>query len=83
MTASSYASNPDALRALVRPDAVHRDLYISEELYELELERLWRNTWIYMGHDSQVPKPGDFYTADIAGSPLVMLRAATGKSACS
>lgn len=49
-------------------------MYISEELYELETERLWRNTWIYMGHDSQVPEPGDFYTADIAGSPLVMLR---------
>ena len=79
MTVRSYASNPETLQALVRPDAVHRDLYISEELYELELERLWRNTWIYMGHDSQVPKPGDFYTADIAGSPLVMLRGRDGE----
>ena len=79
MTARTYASNPEALRALVRPDAVHRDLYISEELYELELERLWRNTWIYMGHDSQVPNPGDFHTADIAGSPLVMLRGRDGE----
>ena len=78
MTGSSYASNPQALHSLVRPDAVHRDLYISDELYELELERLWRNTWIYMGHDSQVPKPGDFYTANIAGSPLVMIRGRDG-----
>jgi len=79
MTARSYAGNPEALRALVRPAAVHRDLYISEELYELELQRLWRNTWVYMGHDSQVPNPGDFYTADIAGSPLVMLRGRDAK----
>ena len=78
MTGNPYASNPEALHALVRPDAVHRDLYISEELYQLELRRLWRNTWIYMGHDSQVPNPGDFYTAHIAGSPLVMLRGRDG-----
>ncbi|WP_446831705.1 aromatic ring-hydroxylating oxygenase subunit alpha [Candidatus Foliamicus sp.] len=79
MARQSYANDPDALRALVRSDAIHRDLYISQELYELEQERLWRKAWIYMGHDSQVPEPGDFYTADIAGSPLVMLRGADGE----
>lgn len=66
------------IHALVRPDQVHRDVYLDQELFELEQRRLWRHTWIYVGHDSQVPKPGDFYTADIAGQPVVMVRAADG-----
>ena len=73
-----YRGNPDAIRALVREDEVHRDVYTDPELFALEQEHLFRNTWIYLGHDSQVPKPGDFYTADIAGRPLLMLRGGDG-----
>lgn len=73
-----YRNNPSAIRALVHEDEVHRDVYIDPELFALEQEHLFRNTWIYLGHDSQVPNPGDFYTADIAGRPLLMLRGGDG-----
>jgi hypothetical protein len=33
-----YRDDPDALRALVRDDAVHRDVYVSEEVFELEMD---------------------------------------------
>ena len=70
----SYRDQPEAIRALVREDAVHRDVYLSQELFDLEMERLWRNTWIYVGHDSQVPNVGDYYSTEIARQPLIMLR---------
>lgn len=73
-----YRNNPSAIRALVHEDEVHRDVYIDPELFALEQEHLFRNAWIYLGHDSQVPNPGDFYTADIAGRPLLMLRGGDG-----
>ena len=75
----SYRDQPEAIRALVREDAVHRDVYLSQELFDLEMERLWRNTWIYVGHDSQVPNIGDFYSTDIGRQPLIMLRDEGGK----
>jgi len=75
----SYRDQPEAIRALVREDAVHRDVYLSQELFDLEMERLWRNTWIYVGHDSQVPNIGDFYSTEIARQPLIMLRDESGK----
>ena len=75
---SKYKDDVEQIRALVRPDKVHRDVYCDPELFELERRRLWRRTWIYVGHDSQVPKPGDYYTADIAGEPAVMVRAVDG-----
>lgn len=70
----NYRGNPDAVRALVQPDRVHRDLYISQELFELEQEHFFANTWNYVGHDSQLPQPGDYITVDIAGRPLVVVR---------
>ncbi len=56
---ASYRDNPDAVRALVQADRVHRDLYTSQELFELEQEHFFANTWNYAGHESQIPKPGD------------------------
>ncbi|WP_304305848.1 aromatic ring-hydroxylating dioxygenase subunit alpha [Pseudacidovorax intermedius] len=73
-----YRDNPEAIRALVQPQQVHRDLYISPELFELEQEHFFANTWNYAGHDSQVPKPGDFITVDIAGRPLIVVRHTDG-----
>jgi benzoate/toluate 1,2-dioxygenase alpha subunit len=73
-----YRDNPRAIRSLVRPDCVHRDVYLDPELFDLEMEQLWRTTWIYVGHDSQVPNAGDFYTTQIAREPVIMLRGSDG-----
>ena len=75
---SRYRDNAAALAGLVRPDEVHADLYIDPEIFELEQERLFARTWQFVGHASQVPNAGDFYTTDIAGQPLVMIRQANG-----
>jgi len=63
---------------LVQPDRVHRDLYLSEDLFRLEQRHFFANTWNYVGHASQVPNPGDYLTVTIAGRPLVLVRQADG-----
>ena len=73
-----YREDPDALRRLVEPDCVHRDVYTDPEVFQLEMERLWSRTWIYVGHASQVPDAGDYLTADIAAKPVIMMRQADG-----
>lgn len=69
-----YRGNIEAIRALVQPDRVHRDLYLSDEIFQLEQEHFFANTWNYVGHASQIPAPGDFLTVDIAGRPLIVVR---------
>ncbi len=76
---TKYRDNSGAIRSLVRGGEVHRDVYLSPELFDLEMERLWHRAWIYVGHDSQVPKTGDYHTAEIAGQPLVMIRGPDGE----
>lgn len=70
----SYRNETSALSRLVQADQVHRDVYIDPEIFDLEMERLWSNTWVYVGHASQVPGPGDYYTTEIARQPVIMVR---------
>ena len=67
---SKYRGNRQAISALVRETEVHRDLYLDQELFELEMEHLFANTWIYVGHESQVPKVGDYYATTIGAQPV-------------
>lgn len=71
---TQYRNNPEAVRALVRPDRVHRDLYINDEIFRLEQENFFANTWNYLGHTSQIPKAGDYLTVDVGGQPLIAVR---------
>ncbi|MBL0089419.1 MAG: Rieske 2Fe-2S domain-containing protein [Ideonella sp.] len=71
---SKYQGQPDAIRALVRDTEVHKDAYIDQEVFELEMEHLFANTWVYVGHASQVPNKGDFYTTTVGTQPVVMVR---------
>ena len=64
--------------SLVRDLEVHKDLYISQELFELEATHLFANTWIYVGHASQIPQSGDYYTTTVGTQPVVMVRQADG-----
>jgi len=67
------------IAALVQPDRVHRDLYLSEEIFRLEQQHFFANTWNYVGHASQIPKPGDYLTVDIGGRPLIVVRHGDGQ----
>ncbi|WP_321942843.1 aromatic ring-hydroxylating dioxygenase subunit alpha [Paraburkholderia tropica] len=73
-----YREDAAALAALVEPDQVHRDVYLDQEIFDLEMERLFSRTWVYLGHTSQVPNAGDYVSVDVARQPLVMVREANG-----
>jgi phenylpropionate dioxygenase-like ring-hydroxylating dioxygenase large terminal subunit len=71
---SSYRGNVDAVRGLVRETEVHRDVYVDQEVFQLEMEHLFSNTWVYVGHDSHVPNPGDYFGTTIGTQPVLMVR---------
>jgi phenylpropionate dioxygenase-like ring-hydroxylating dioxygenase large terminal subunit len=67
-----------SIAALVEDDRVHRDVYLSPELFALEQQQFFAHTWLYYGHTSQVPNAGDYLAQDLAGRPLVMVRQPDG-----
>ena len=64
---------------LVEPDRVHRSCYTDPDIFQLELERIYHRTWIYVGHESAVRKPGDYLTTQIGSQPMILTRARDGK----
>lgn len=66
------------ISSLVESDRVHRDVYISEDVFEQEQRRFFAATWNFVAHASQIPKAGDYVTLDLAGRPLLVVRQADG-----
>jgi len=60
--------------------AYNRLAMTSPEILELEKQKIFQKCWLYLGHESEVTKPGDFVRRDIAGEPLFFVRSRqTGK----
>ena len=64
---------------LLRPEHVHGSLYTDQAIYQLELRKIWFRTWVYVGHESEVPKANDFVMKSIGPEPIIMTRDKTGK----
>ena len=71
-------ADPAAVKALIRPEQVHRDVYTDPEVFRLEMKHLFANTWVYVGHASQIPNPGDYLTTDIGDQPVMASRHTDG-----
>src|SRR5258708_3853392 len=67
------------LRKAVEPDRVHRSVYTDPGIFEIEMDRIFNKVWTYVGHESQVKKPGDYWTVQIGRQPMVMVRHSDGK----
>jgi phenylpropionate dioxygenase-like ring-hydroxylating dioxygenase large terminal subunit len=51
------------------------ECYTSEPFYRLEVERIFRKQWLAVGHIAQLPRVGDYFTIDLLGEMLVVVRA--------
>ena len=49
-------------------------VYNSQAFFDLEMEKIFRADWICVGHVSQVADVGDYFTLEMFGEPLVVVR---------
>src|ERR1700722_10427665 len=68
------------LQALVnwRDGLINARIFIDEEIYQLELERLFGRTWLFLAHDSMIANPGDFFSTYMGGDPVIIARQKDG-----
>jgi p-cumate 2,3-dioxygenase subunit alpha len=57
--------------------AYHRSALTSEEIYRAEIERVFNRSWLYVGHESEIPERGDFVRRTVATRPLFFVRSRT------
>ncbi len=68
----------DADRDIARASPLHARLYFSNEAYEDEKARIFACTWQVVGHVRQAQNPGDYFTFDLIGEPLLIVRGEDG-----
>lgn len=54
-------------------------IYTDPQIFEEELDKIWRNSWVIALHESELPEPLDFRTTTIAREPIVIVRGEDGK----
>jgi p-cumate 2,3-dioxygenase alpha subunit len=53
---------------------VHRSAMTSPEIYEAELQSVFESSWLYIGHEAEVPAPGDFVRRTVANRAMFLVR---------
>ena len=73
------AAEPRDWGDLVRPNQVHGSLYTDAGIFQEELRKIWFRTWVYVGHESEIPAPNDFVMKSIGPEQVIMTRDRAGK----
>src|ERR1700738_2898096 len=53
---------------------LHRSAMTSPEIHRAEIGRIFAKSWLYVGHESEIPEPGDFVRRPVGGRPVFMVR---------
>lgn len=72
------ATLDDLLAQTLQGMALPRGFYTSPELYEHDIAAFWNRSWIWVGHVSQIPEPGDYFLFDYANESIIVVRDRAG-----
>ena len=71
---SEIAASPIDYTSLVKSDRVHASLYRDPRVFDDEMERIFHRSWVFVGHESEIPRPGDFVTRTLGRQPVILAR---------
>ena len=64
--------------ALVQAEKVHGSIYSDPVIFEEELERIFHQGWVFVGHEGEVPEKGDYRSCKIGRKPVILVRGEDG-----
>ncbi len=59
--------------------ALSREFYTDPDIYQRDIERIFLKSWLYAGHQSEIPNPGDWFLFEFAGESLIVAHTMEGE----
>ncbi|MGQ0466555.1 MAG: aromatic ring-hydroxylating oxygenase subunit alpha [Sporichthyaceae bacterium] len=53
-------------------------MYTDQEIFAEEMAKIYYNTWVYVGHESEIPEPDDYVVKFIGPQSVIMTRGRDG-----
>src|ERR1700730_5072610 len=84
MRAGTQAQPTPVLRKTIKTFAagaksLPQKYFVSPEIFAEEQKEIFAKQWLLVGHQSQIPKPGDYFLTTIAGESVIVTRAQTSQ----
>ncbi len=73
------AATGDRYDRLIRRDKVHGSMYTDPAIFAEELRKIWYRTWVFVGHESEVPQPNDYVRRRLGLQDVIMTRDRDGE----
>ena len=54
-------------------------MYSSPEIYAAEVGAIFEKEWVCLGRIEEISHPGDYFTVDLVGDPLLVVRGEDGR----
>ena len=61
-----------------RGGPLQRAFYTARDVFNADLERIWRRYWLYAGHSCMLPQPGSWMTWSVGDDQVVIVRDRAG-----
>ncbi|WP_411820587.1 aromatic ring-hydroxylating dioxygenase subunit alpha [Hyphococcus formosus] len=69
-----FRSLDSSILPVEQAETLPPECYTDDDFFELEKEALFNHEWLCVGRESWVENPGDYFTTEIIGEPLVISR---------
>jgi phenylpropionate dioxygenase-like ring-hydroxylating dioxygenase large terminal subunit len=64
---------------VVQDDRVHRSVYLDRDIFVREMNNIFAGSWVFLLHESEIPKAGDYRQAWIGTREVFVIRDEDGK----
>src|SRR2546426_12408107 len=59
---------------------IPREIFTDPDLFTLEMDAVFTGqVWVLVGHESEIPQPGDYKTISVGSIPVIVIRGASGQ----